>query len=458
MLKIVGFENEVLREFTLTKKFNHHSECYFRVNIGDHPKEDFLNKLGQQLIIEDGECLFFGKIIEVSAKEFYSYTDIIIRAFSYSIQLDLKPHKRIFQNPDKTLKSIVDFIQKDNNFQVICDVEDKIPDPVLQCEETDFAFLVRMAHTYGKQILVDDNEKLKSPLLVIMDLSEESVIEINQELEQSSCSNIYLENINGEQEESELLEIVIKNQYINVGQRVKIDKKIRYTTEVNIFLEDGIIKCKYLLYELNKIPLWQPPALPEYVSLKATVEDNNDKDFMGRIKVRFKCDYQDAEPDKQMWIPYKTPYFSKEGGFIFLPDYGDTIEVNYHHGSFLASGILGEIPIKEDFRNTKNKYIANIFGKHICFKEDQLEVNSSGNTLILSEKFISINVKDTKLFIEDGKIILETNKNKLCIDNNIHIDGNDFIIQTNTTNIETTTTKIKANHEINIEGEKIYLK
>ena len=449
MLKIIGFDFDII-ELTITKKFNWHSVCYFRLNINDTPKEYFEDKLGQKLIVEDGECLFYGEITDISTISFFTHTEIAIKAFSSSLHLDIKPQKRIFQNPDKTINSITNYIKRDGRFEVICKIDEKLVSPILQCEETDFEFIIRMAHACGKQVLINDNQKLATPELVIMNFSSEPLVEIDQEPEQFPCHTTYLSSPDGKRDRIEIIEVTLKELYINLGQQVRINGKILYAAEVNIFLEKGILKCRYLFYQLNKMPLWDCPSLPEYVSLKAITEDNNDIESKGRIKVRFTCDYIDAEPDKQMWIPYKTPYIAKDGGFIFLPDKNDTVEIIYNNGKIFACQYLDEIPLKDDFRDVKNKYIANIFGKQICFKENQLEINSNGNTLILSEECIEINVKDTKISVDKDKIALKVAKNEICINENT-------IIKSRKLGIQADNIQIEANKEVCIHGKEIHL-
>ena len=124
MLSISGFENEIITEFSLIKKAYCHSQCDFKINICNKSSDTFFAKLGNDIFITvDGRYIFCGYIIKISSENYFSHTEILIKAASCSIQHDFKPEKRIFQNPRKALDSITAFLGNAGNMDI--DFEDK---------------------------------------------------------------------------------------------------------------------------------------------------------------------------------------------------------------------------------------------------------------------------------------------------------------------------------------------
>jgi phage baseplate assembly protein gpV len=78
--------------------------------------------------------------------------------------------------------------------------------------------------------------------------------------------------------------------------------------------------------EVEVPPYTDPSIFPTTRAQPATVVDNEDKDGLDRIKVRFPW-MQSAEATP--WINVMTPYAGKDKGFRFLPEVGEEVQVDF---------------------------------------------------------------------------------------------------------------------------------
>ena len=289
MIKINGFEKENIINFEITKKVNSHSECSFEFIISDD-YEKYLGMVNKDIIINnEDDYIFCGYIDKVTAEPNTSRRGIFIKihAFSYSKRIDLETKKRIFQNPDKDLKGIYDYIKSKSKSEIAFDGDNKNSQPILQNNETDFAFILRLAQRYGYQLFVDDCDvKNKNARLRIEKHSDNSALKLKENPEKLhysiSCDN---------SSKKDFARFTLNETYLNLGQIIEISGVKRYVAEIKIKLDNhNLYKYHYVLYDLESLYEFEQITEKQPVSLKAIVIDNNDTENKGRIKVKFDCD------------------------------------------------------------------------------------------------------------------------------------------------------------------------
>ena len=121
-------------------------------------------------------------------------------------------------------------------------------------------------------------------------------------------------------------------------------------------------------------------------------------------------------------INLQTPYIAEKGGIVFVPDKDDVVEVIYRDNAFTATQILGSSKLLDKFQNVKDKYIANIFGRMIVFKEKELELISGENKIVMGDDSILLQVKNkAKIIIEENSIKLFAGDTKMSLDSAFQI-------------------------------------
>lgn len=138
----------------------------------------------------------------------------------------------------------------------------------------------------------------------------------------------------------------------------KLGSKIQYDGEkyvvVAIYGERDVENPPMVSKEtVEAIPLADDslcvPPLTEYDRyLKAdvqmaTVVDDDDPSFLGRVRIRY--NWQGKGDEASPWIRVSTPYASKGGGFFFIPQKNDNVMIGYEHGNierpFVNSSLYG---------------------------------------------------------------------------------------------------------------------
>ncbi|MBR1592840.1 MAG: hypothetical protein IJ666_07510 [Ruminococcus sp.] len=465
MIRISGFENCLLNDFSLVKRANCHSECTFKVIL---PYDSSLSdKINSEISIDNGgEYIFFGYIDEISADNNFAGTVTVFHAVSYSKKSDIKPMKRIFQNPEKTLGSVMNIVSDKGGYKTDCTCGEKFEMPVIQNGETDFRFMVRLSEEKNLRLYVCDSIKSGDIHFIADKYTDKSAADINSVPERLNFLSV-CDPKNGEN--YTVKKITLSGQYIEIGRKVKFGGETGYVVQMRIYMEDFAFHYEYLIYPENRQPEFEMPMLPEYILMKAVTTENDSQSsaHSGMIKVRFECDYDDPEPDCPVWIPYITPYSSERGGIVFMPEKDDTVYVTYSSGTIYASEYFGEKPLDGKFRDFDKKYIS-LYNKIITFSEEQLEIRSDENTISLTKDSISLNSGDTSVELNSKGI---TFKVKDCVfkmdeksarldtgDSKLNI-GSDMTAESNNVKISGSgNISVKSGKEVLISGTKIHLK
>lgn len=124
-------------------------------------KEEQIELIGQD---EKGrqESLFSGLIDSANLKNVGDYTILELQAVSYIWQMDAEKKSRSFQDITRTYRDITEEIAKEYSFTVRWNLPDEeIPCPLIQYQETDYQFLVRIVSHLGGRLLQEDYGRKK---------------------------------------------------------------------------------------------------------------------------------------------------------------------------------------------------------------------------------------------------------------------------------------------------------
>ena len=166
-------ESYLIREFELTEGINEHQKLKLKIEVENDKKNDLEEMIGKEeteIRIEvsgedisiGGKEIFKGIINYFEMLEYGSEGySVFMEAFSYSILFDRKIEKkyRVFQDKNFTYANIIDEINKtysnkDTQIKYFKEADVPIGKLVLQYNETDWEFLVRMASHLKAGLLV----------------------------------------------------------------------------------------------------------------------------------------------------------------------------------------------------------------------------------------------------------------------------------------------------------------
>lgn len=146
-------------DFTITARANEHGIMHFKAIVdARYAMEDLLGKLmGKQMCLTCSDKPYFaGEIIRAKVQNEGSYLTIETTCISGSYLFDMQKNSRSFQNTAMTYAELLKKVQTDSAIGSILPIagrEMPIGYPIIQYEETDWAFTKRMASHFGTVVL-----------------------------------------------------------------------------------------------------------------------------------------------------------------------------------------------------------------------------------------------------------------------------------------------------------------
>ena len=162
-IEIVGAEEIAeIYDIDIHVEKNSHASLYIRGNAGEDGLQLVLNPLENRKISlrtrePEGEILFSGFIHKVNIYRTGAAGVVELYGVSASVELDRERKCRSFQNPNITWQEIVRKVLKDTEGAAVIFrmPDEKIERPVIQYEETDWEFIVRIASLGHASVYVD---------------------------------------------------------------------------------------------------------------------------------------------------------------------------------------------------------------------------------------------------------------------------------------------------------------
>lgn len=445
-MKITGFDDVLqFREFELKKEAGEHSICRFSfVSSQFDTYADYVNRVVK--IVEDDHYLLTGKVTSVAFQAGNTEDIITVTVHSLSFDNDEVRKTRIFHEKGQKYGDIAKQISELGSLQIrvskkmkeaACDV------PVVQMNETDFAFIKRISGMgYNDMAYVADTEETSSYYIGARDDGERRI----ERGELSSLTRYKEKNkegvcfsIAGGIQAMEL------RQYVDLGKKVTVNAQTYVLNKVAVKKARGVYRYECTAERATKEAPENSRKEKGSVLFHAKVADTADPDHMGRVRLDFAGNgIEDRSENEKMWVDVLTPYTAGDGGFVFIPDQGDAVEVLWDGTVFFVIGSRRCRALHERYQDVGLKQIGNRYEKNICFAEDQLEITS----------------KNTKVVITDEAVLVETEKSNVSLDQDltlcaskVHVDADEMEnnIKKKYT-CESKDVKINASSVVNIEG------
>lgn len=440
---------EFLAEFELTKRVGEHSRLIFSAAVSENVAENAFAYVGKNISVatDDGIPIFFGRVETLELENSFGASRLKVSCVSLSILDDETPKSRIFHNPVQKISDVLNTKRLDlkNRLKISDGNASKVyPHVILQNQETNFQFIKRLAKTFGLRLWLVDTMQPSSFLV-------DSCVH-NNPRKITSSQIISLRRINDGRQK-----FFLKTKVnLPLGQVVNLEGFAAQlvTTAVTITLEHGVFNCFCELEDLN-VPtpkFADAPILSKTVKLHATVKNIKDPENCGRIQVTFDDKFlEDMDKSHPLLIPWRTPYTGQNGGFVFLPDPGDVVEVFFTNEDVFCCSALRENPLDAEFQNVDEKFIANNSRQRILFREKSLELRSAENSAVLNEQGITLTVGKNSVVMNEQGITVTVDKNS------VNVSGNGVTVNGNSVNINGNTANVTTDGTLKLSGSKIEL-
>ena len=424
-MKIKGFDDVYyIDEFELRKERGSHSYCHFSASVAENLANKYVTMAGTVVLVQldNGMVVFNGIVQEISVKKTYSSTTLDVSLASLSVRLDQEKKNRIFQDPQKRFGDLLSaqrLALPSCELRLLDNLQSVVYEPVVvQSEETDFAFIRRMAAYCQKNLWVGDVFENKVVIAIgDANINKQEIVIGNDEI----IASAYTQHWAGKKRwYSQKIKL---KKYIELGRIIKLGKSNTpyIVTAVNL---RKVHESDEFIYEIEE---WKQAETArrdnetfreEMVKLKGQVTNVQDPEQKGRIQVAFIDDDiedMDQEEGKRAWFNYGTPYSGKQGGIVFLPDVGDVVEVFFKNGKYFACSALRQRALAEECSKVEEKYIGNNTQQRIFWKDNSLELYSFENKIYMDENKIKVCVGENQICVDKDKILLKTADNELVL-------------------------------------------
>ena len=360
-----NLDNFVIREFVLNENINEHQKLEIQLEMDEEQRknlERIIEKENVEIEIElSGVDQNVRRKIFCGIVDYFEILDygshgcrILMKAFSKSVIFDRKNEKkyRVFQDVNLMFSDIINEINKDYTEKKLeikySDIAKKqIGTLVVQFDETDWEFLVRLA------------SQLKTGLFVV----EQGIILFGMvEMGEIKKENRYFSDYSLVRDYKNLYYKVQSNKVINLGNTISISENIGKNKnnsensdenkrsfsvlKTKIFLKNFVLKSEFLASDMGTYHVFKKYNKKiRGCRIEANVERVFEDGGIAKMEVKFSeglkrivQERNDSESNdrayddygiKKFPLSYQTFYSQTNTGFFCTPEVNDTVEVYF---------------------------------------------------------------------------------------------------------------------------------
>lgn len=437
-------------ELSIVKSINDHARVRVVAVVPEGEKDKYVNMTKTHTnieIINEGDSgaknLFKGIVTDIEVKAVRGVYYVTIEGVSTTFDLDLKIKRRSFQNKDMTYTSLIKEVIKDYFGADFIDVaanSKKIDKVIIQYDETDWQFLIRLASHFNTGLIPDTNsDKPKFWFGIAQGGGKGTIDQFNYSVSKKIgdfrvSSENYIEGID---EKDFTYYKVETDAILNIGDSISFQGKNLFVSQSTAKIKDGVVVNEYLL-TLEK-GMSQNLILNKNIK-GASIEGKVLEIKEDNIRVHLEID-ENQKKEEAYWFPYST-YYTSEGqtGWYCMPETDDYVKLYFPTNSEEDGIIINSIRRRTkggDFITDPDvKFFRTKFGKELMFSKDEIMITGKDEEVLIrliegegieiySNKDIKIKA-DKGLFIESGKninISAESNINMKCKDSEIDMNG-----------------------------------
>lgn len=371
--------------------------------------------------------LFYGVISSLNIEQLPEYAVIDLSIETTSSRLDAKKCSRTFQNTQKTYGQILNQIMAGNGTVSVMVSDKPIGGLIMQCDETDWEFTVRMASQLGvpafANIIAQTAQiyiglppagQSKTIQTVSFDYAKSDADYQSMTSNNSMAASAMREDFSSEQ--------VHSYDYLYLGDTVNLNGGTSQVSAVRADLTDGILQCTY---SLSLKTGFRVPEVKNQQASGRMMTGIVTKVEADKVQVFLNSVDPEADGSSDWWFPYSTAYSSQDGsGWYSMPAEGDEVRVFFPSGNekdaFAASSVAKNVR-----ENVKDKCWSGLNGKQILMTPEGLAIICKEGKIYLkltNEKGIEI-VSDldinitsgTRVNIQGGKEVKIIAKNEVMV-------------------------------------------
>jgi phage baseplate assembly protein gpV len=486
-VEVMPYEFVHLKEIKIIKKANDHARMFCTGIISEEYRDRYVNASDEQTqvkaFVTDGNGnrhpLFRGIALDVEERVVQGVHYLTFEAVSHTYLLDIKRHRRSFQNPKLTYTGLIESIISDYAKADAMDVVSSgkaIGTFIMQYDETDWQFLKRMAsHFYSPLIPAVGYGVPKFYFGIPMGLSKGEITSLNYKVTKRVADyQTASENRIPGVKDSDFIQYEMETEkLLEPGYEVTFKGKLMIVAEVLTEMRDGV-----LVHSCKLTPRSGLRPIKDYNRSIIGASIQGKVISIHRDKIRAKLDMDDQQdPNTDYWFPYSTIYASADNtGWYCMPEEGDNIRIyfpsykeedgyaissikrdtsfaaspspavssrsggNSSAGS-AASSAAAPAPANDRMADPAIKTLRTKYGKEIMLAPDKIVISASDMSITISDssgidivsgKNVNLSAA-SDIVLSSGNIHLSANKiqlsgkgNSVTLEDNISLSGTEI--------------------------------
>lgn len=349
------------------------------------------------------QSFFRGIITSIALSTTNNYTELVIKAESYTKLLELKENFRVFQDENLTYKKIASYIVECHENAVSIynrNTDQPTGGLIVQYRETDWGFLKRIAASVNTLLISDcRNDKASFYFGIpertkVNDITYLSVV-IKWVMENGRKVKVY---------------VIESTSILNLLDKVLIQGESAYIYAINTQMIDGEIVSQYELRYLKDF------YSEKYYNTKlAGVSVTGQVEAVKDTQVQVDIDNDSVRcKGKRRWFDFATVYSSSEGtGWYCMPECGDKIRLYFPNDNEKNAYVISSVHSEEknDLRtDPEEKFIRTIHDKEVRLTPSKILLTNHKGMQITLDDETGITIKSNKdITIEsNGAINIES--------------------------------------------------
>ncbi|WP_458121836.1 hypothetical protein [Paenibacillus sp. Z6-24] len=339
-IEIMPYKLVRLHDFKVTKTVNDHARMTFTGIIDEKKRELYVQASDEDTQIKafikdeagNRHPIFRGIAMEVEEHVVNGVHYLTVEAISHTYELDIKRHKRSFQNPGLSYNAL---IQKIIAPYGKAEAQDMVTDGqaigtfVMQYDETDWEFLKRLAsHFYSPLIPAVGYGVPKFYFGLPMGLDKGEIDSINYKVNKrvADYQRAAENHIPGVQDQDFIQYEVESVKVLEPGYEVKFRGQKLLVSEAVTEMKGSILTHTYKLSPRSGI---RPIKNYNRTIIGASIYGKVVGIYRDKVQIKFKMDEQ-LDTSTDFWFPYSTIYASADNtGWYCMPEENDDIRIYF---------------------------------------------------------------------------------------------------------------------------------
>ncbi|WP_336077939.1 phage baseplate assembly protein V [Paenibacillus sp. 203] len=411
---------QTISELRIERKLNDHARLKISGWLDEEQRDHYIeqDQDNEPVIIrtktENGQperILFHGLLVHAETRMVRGIYYVELEAVSHTIQLDITPVTRSYQDTLMPYGNLIkQIVQNYNQADVIDNITDStiLHEFTLQYRETDWAFLKRMASRFGTVLIPEIS--LNGPKFWF-GMPEGQYVEMKHPVYRTRRSF-------DPKRTAEFSYMMESETLARPGDLTNWNGEQWMVAEVTSELRKGLLLHEYEL--VHEQGIQQTEILCPHLT-GASLEGRVIEAESGRIRVHLTVD-EKQDRDKAWWFPYASSYTAEgHSGWYVMPERGDTVSVRFpteqEADGYAASSIRQGRSSSPKLTDPATKYWGTPYGKDIKLstselkvtaKSEQVHISMNGSGIqVVSEHELSLSAGKTLSLHADGELNIQ---------------------------------------------------